>query len=101
MADELLDHTEVDRVIGQVEGWQRSGDRLVRTWQVKGFNGAVQLANVVAYVANRRNHHPDITVHDYNQVTVSVTTHDAGGLTRHDVALARAINDTLETSERE
>lgn len=101
MAEQLLGHVEVDRQLADLQGWQRSGERLTRTWQVKGFNGAMQLANLVAYVANYRNHHPDITVHDYNQVTVSVTTHDAGGLTHHDVALARAVNATAEAPGQE
>ncbi|QVQ50707.1 4a-hydroxytetrahydrobiopterin dehydratase [Spiractinospora alimapuensis] len=79
---QLLDPQTVDNELAALHGWSRDGDTLVRSWQVKGFSGAMQLANVVAYVANQRNHHPDIAVHDYNRVTVTSTTHDAGGITR-------------------
>jgi 4a-hydroxytetrahydrobiopterin dehydratase len=68
---------------------------LRRSWELKGFNGAMQLANVVAYVANRLDHHPDITVHDYKRVTITTTTHSAGGITANDFALARAIESAL------
>jgi 4a-hydroxytetrahydrobiopterin dehydratase len=78
------------------EGWEhRSPQVISRTWEAKGFNGVAQLAGVVAYVANRANHHPDITMHDYNRLTVTSTTHDAGAVTDADLDLAGRINAVL------
>ncbi|RNL84262.1 4a-hydroxytetrahydrobiopterin dehydratase [Halostreptopolyspora alba] len=96
---EVLDAQSVERELSGLSGWARDGDTLTRTWQLKGFSGAVQVANVVAYVANRLNHHPDIRVHDYNQVTVTTTTHDSGGITANDVRLASSVNAALAVAE--
>ncbi|WP_344973929.1 4a-hydroxytetrahydrobiopterin dehydratase [Salinactinospora qingdaonensis] len=92
---ELLSAQAIEQELSELPGWTREGDTLTRTWEVKGFNAAMQLANVVAYVANRANHHPDILVHDYKWVTVTTTTHDSGGITGNDTALARTIEATL------
>lgn len=96
---QLLDPQTVDNKLADLHGWSRDGDTLVRSWHVTGFNGAMQLANVVAYVANQRNHHPDIAVHDYNRVTVTSTTHDAGGITANDLHLAAAVNSALAAGQ--
>lgn len=92
MAD-VLDATTVDRELQQHDGWTRSGDSLTKTWQFKGFGGAMQFANVIAWIANQAGHHPDIAVHDYNRVTVTSTTHDAGGITDHDIALVGHVEE--------
>ncbi|MBB4933783.1 4a-hydroxytetrahydrobiopterin dehydratase [Lipingzhangella halophila] len=96
---ELLDPQTVEKELSDLAGWAREGDTLTRTWQLKGFSGALQVANVVGYVANRLNHHPDIAIHDYNRVTVTTTTHDSGGLTANDVRLASAVNAALTVAE--
>lgn len=96
---ELLDPQTVDHELAGLLGWSRDGDMLVRSWQLKGFNGAMQLANVVAYVANQLNHHPNISVYDYNRVMVTCTTHDAGGITANDLRLATAVNTALAVGE--
>ncbi|MHA6799224.1 4a-hydroxytetrahydrobiopterin dehydratase [Bounagaea algeriensis] len=93
---ELLSTDAVHSALADLGEWQYTGTSLTRTWQRKGFNGAVQVANVVAFAANELNHHPDITVHDYNRVTVTTTTHDAGGVTEGDLALVRRINGMVE-----
>lgn len=93
---EILSNEAVAKELSNLDGWSHENNTLVRTWELKGFNGAVQVANVVAYLANQNKHHPDIAVHDYNQVTVKTTTHDAGGVTANDVELARQINTTVK-----
>ncbi|MBE9374819.1 4a-hydroxytetrahydrobiopterin dehydratase [Saccharopolyspora sp. HNM0983] len=90
---EVLDDAAVDRELATRDGWSRSGSSLTRTWQFKGFGGAMQFANVIAWIANQSGHHPDIAVHDYNRVTVTSTTHDVGGITEHDFALIGRIDD--------
>lgn len=97
MAD-LLNSETIQQELSEISGWQHNDGSIARTWELKGFNGAVQLANVVALVANSAKHHPDISVHDYNKVTVTATTHDAGGVTSNDIGLARRINATLEAA---
>lgn len=93
---ENLSPDAIDRELADLRGWVREDSSIARTWERKGFNGAIQLANVVAYVANELNHHPDIRVHDYKKVTVTTRTHATGGVTEFDVALAKRINTVVD-----
>jgi 4a-hydroxytetrahydrobiopterin dehydratase len=72
--------------------WRREGDTLVRDVECKGFHSAMALANAVADAANEANHHPDIFIHDYKHVRLTLSTHSEGGITENDFALARAID---------
>jgi 4a-hydroxytetrahydrobiopterin dehydratase len=77
----------------QTVAWQREGDAIVLERKFKDFAGAMAFANQVAEAAETADHHPDILVHDWNQVRLSVHTHTAGGLTAADFALARAVDE--------
>jgi 4a-hydroxytetrahydrobiopterin dehydratase len=68
--------------------WQRTGEVISRTYQFKDFPAAMKFVNAVALVAEQVQHHPDIDIR-WNKVTLALTTHDAGGLTEKDFALAR------------
>lgn len=72
--------------------WRREGDAIVRDVELEGFKAAMALANGVADAANEANHHPDILIHDYKHVRLTLSTHSAGGITENDVALARTID---------
>ena len=76
--------------------WQRNGEVISRTFQFKDFPAAMEFVNAVAQVAEQFQHHPDIDIR-WNKVTLALTTHDAGGLTEKDFALARRC-DTLASS---
>ncbi len=69
--------------------WQREGDEIVRTIELKDFAAAMALANRIAEVAEQHNHHPDILIHGWNKVKLSLTNHSAGGLTDTDFKVAR------------
>ena len=71
--------------------WDRDGDELVKVVTRKDFGDAMQFVNAVALIAEGANHHPDIAI-SWNKVTLRVTTHDAGGLSRLDLDLASAID---------
>jgi 4a-hydroxytetrahydrobiopterin dehydratase len=68
--------------------WQRNGEIISRTFQFKDFAVAMEFVNAVALAAEEAQHHPDIDIR-WNKVTLALTTHDAGGLTEKDFALAR------------
>ncbi len=70
--------------------WKRTGNVIARTFAFKDFPAAMEFTNAVASLAEQAQHHPDIDVR-WNQVTLALTTHDAGGLTEKDFALARQI----------
>jgi 4a-hydroxytetrahydrobiopterin dehydratase len=76
------------------DGWTQDGEELTREWRFKDFAGAVSFVNRVAEVAEEANHHPDILIHGWNKVRLTLSTHSEGRVTDADHALAARI-DTL------
>jgi 4a-hydroxytetrahydrobiopterin dehydratase len=72
--------------------WAREGDAIVRDIELANFGEAMALANRVAEAAEAADHHPDILVHGYKHVRLTLSTHSAGGLTGSDFELARTID---------
>ena len=83
-----LGEEQILRALASLPDWKRNGDVITRTFQFKDFPAAIQFVQAVAVVAERAWHHPDIDIR-WNKVTLTLTTHDAGGLTEKDFALAR------------
>jgi len=88
---QLLDDDQIHAAIQRVQ-WSRKGDAIARGWKFDDFTGAIAFVNRVAEAAEAANHHPDIFVHDYNQVRLTLSTHSAGGITDADFALAEKLN---------
>jgi 4a-hydroxytetrahydrobiopterin dehydratase len=86
MADPLSDEAIESRLSGSQ--WQRRDDAIVREVTFDDFAQAIAYVNRVAEAAEAANHHPDISVHGYNHVTLSLSTHSAGGITDADFELA-------------
>jgi 4a-hydroxytetrahydrobiopterin dehydratase len=78
--------------------WRQEGESLVRDYEFKDFAEAMAFVNRVAGAAEDANHHPDILVHGWNKVRLTLTTHDAGGLTDKDRAMAERFDAILGTS---
>jgi 4a-hydroxytetrahydrobiopterin dehydratase len=76
----------------QGKDWRQEGDALVRDFEFKDFAGAMTFVNRVAEIAEQRNHHPDILVHGWNKVRLTLSTHTEGGVTDADHALAQQID---------
>jgi 4a-hydroxytetrahydrobiopterin dehydratase len=87
MAD-LLSEDEIASRLADLE-WEREGDEIVRDWKFEDFAAAMEFVNRVADAAEEANHHPDILVHGWNKVRLSLTNHSAGGLTEPDFAMAK------------
>jgi 4a-hydroxytetrahydrobiopterin dehydratase len=81
----------VESELRAVPHWRQQGQLIVRTFQVKDFAAAIAFLNRVAALAGEAWHHPDLDVR-WNTVRLTLTTHDAGGLTNRDVSLAAAID---------
>lgn len=73
-----------------LKDWTRDGEEIKKTWQLRDFVHAMGFVNSVALLAEKANHHPDIDIR-WNRVTLTLSTHSAGGLTDKDFELARAI----------
>ena len=76
----------------QVKDWRPEGEALVRDFKFKDFAEAMAFVNQVAEIAEERNHHPDILVHGWNNVRLTLSTHSEGGVTDADQALAAQID---------
>lgn len=83
-----------DEIASSLEGsqWQRHGDEIVRDWKLADFAEAMAFVNRVADAAEEANHHPDILIHGWNKVRLSLTNHSAGGLTAADFEMASRID---------
>jgi 4a-hydroxytetrahydrobiopterin dehydratase len=86
-----LSDADIEERLAESE-WRREGDTIVRDIECRGFKSAMELANGVADAANEANHHPDILIHDYKHLRLTLSTHSEGGLTANDFALATAID---------
>ncbi|MBS1871318.1 MAG: 4a-hydroxytetrahydrobiopterin dehydratase [Actinobacteria bacterium] len=72
--------------------WRREGEALVRDRRFPDFAAAIAFVERVAEVAEASNHHPDILVHGWNKVKLTLSTHSEGGITAADVALAQRLD---------
>jgi 4a-hydroxytetrahydrobiopterin dehydratase len=90
MAD-LLSDAEIQERAKQLEGWTVQGKELRLTRKFKGFVEAIAFVNKMVEPAEAAGHHPDLVI-SYNKVDVTLTTHDAGGLTSKDFDLAQVIS---------
>lgn len=80
-------------MLAMLTEWKLADAKLVRELKFKDFNQAFAFMTGVAAEAERINHHPDWS-NVYNRVTISLQTHETGGITDHDIELAQAIDKT-------
>lgn len=83
-----LDETKIQAALAALPNWTRNGPVISHTYEFNDFPAAMKFVNAVAELAEQAQHHPDIDIR-WNKVTLALTTHDAGGLTEKDFALAR------------
>jgi 4a-hydroxytetrahydrobiopterin dehydratase len=90
MSNEKLSKQEVAAGLRKLDGWTVVKGNLHRIFEFKDFRKAFGFMKRVALAADRMDHHPDWS-NSYNKVTVKLSTHSAGGLTKNDFELARRI----------
>ena len=88
---ELLTEPEIAAELASVPAWTRDGASITTVTQRKDFRDSLLYVGAVAYLAESASHHPDVTI-QWNKVTLTLSTHSAGGLTTNDFALARQIS---------
>jgi 4a-hydroxytetrahydrobiopterin dehydratase len=89
----LLSDAEIEERLATVREWRR-GERgaIVRELKREDFASAIAFVDRVAELAEQANHHPDILVHGWNNVRLTLSTHSEGGLTEADFELAARID---------
>ena len=95
----LLKEDEIASRTRMIGPWDYDPEEkmLVRETTFKDFKEAIGFINKLAEVAENINHHPDMTVCEYNRVIVATTTHDKGGITDNDIRIAQEFESILET----
>lgn len=73
------------------KGWKRRSNQVIKSFRFNSFRDAIVFVNRVATLADTHDHHPDIDIR-YCNVTITLSTHDAGGITEKDLALAEQID---------
>jgi 4a-hydroxytetrahydrobiopterin dehydratase len=82
-----LNATQIKAACATVPAWRKRRATITRTFEFKDFPAAIKFVNQVARLAEKAWHHPDLDIR-WNKVTLTLTTHDAGGLTEKDFELA-------------
>ena len=90
----VLSHAEIATHLSTRPDWRIEGGELVRTFKFETFSDAVTFVNQVAEIAEKSNHHPDIDIR-YNRVRLALVSHDAGGLTSNDFAVAAGADNLI------
>ncbi len=85
-----LSSEEITRKLGALNGWAATPQGIAKQYVMDNFLAAMNLVNRTADLAEQAQHHPDIFI-SYNKVTFTLMTHDAGGITEKDFALASRI----------
>ncbi len=91
----VLNQAEIDLALQDLPGWAARGNSIERIFQFSDFVGAMEFVNKIAAAAEAANHHPDILI-NYNKVTLTLVSHDSGGVTQRDIRMAGKINKVAE-----
>jgi len=91
MKRELLTETELTEAVNTLAGWRTEDGWLKRRWEFNDFAEALAFVNKVSDLAEAADHHPDITF-GWGYAEIALKTHDRGGVTDVDIALAEKID---------
>jgi 4a-hydroxytetrahydrobiopterin dehydratase len=87
----LLTQDEIKKNLSSVSGWMQDGNQITKLFQFKDFLEALAFVNKAGAEAEKMNHHPDIFIHSWNKVKITISTHSEGGITKKDFQLAEKI----------
>jgi 4a-hydroxytetrahydrobiopterin dehydratase len=88
---ERLDDEQISSRLAELEGWEREGDAIVKSFKRGDFVGSVRFVDDLVEPAEDMGHHPDVSI-SWDEVRVTITTHSEGGLTANDFELAKRID---------
>ena len=90
-----LEDAEIQSRLGDAPGWEVAGGALTKTFSFGNFVESMQFVNRLAQAAEAAQHHPDIDIR-YAKVTIALSTHDSGGITEKDFAMAQEADAAAE-----
>jgi 4a-hydroxytetrahydrobiopterin dehydratase len=86
-----LDDSAIESRLAELQGWEREGDAITKTFKCGDFVGSVKFVKKLVEPAEDMGHHPDLSL-SWDEVRITITTHAAGGLTENDFELAKRID---------
>jgi 4a-hydroxytetrahydrobiopterin dehydratase len=86
-----LDDSAIESRLAELDGWERDGDAIAKTFKCGDFVGSVKFVKKLVEPAEDMGHHPDLSL-SWDEVRITITTHAAGGLTENDFELAKRID---------
>ena len=89
-----LSQTDIDEELKSLPGWSAVNEKLHKEFQFDSFNQAFGFMTRAAMEIEKMNHHPE-WFNVYNKITIELTTHDAGGITKNDINLAKILNSLV------
>ena len=92
----LLSQIDIANSLSRLTGWAYQNNAIVKDYSFRDFAEALKFVNLVGAQAEGMNHHPDILLHGWNKVTISISTHTSGGVTGKDFTLAEEIEGLLK-----
>jgi 4a-hydroxytetrahydrobiopterin dehydratase len=92
-----LNSTEVRAALANLSGWVADGQAISRTYTCASFRASMAFAERIADYAESVDHHPDLVI-SYKKVTVTWSTHDAGGVTQKDIDAAKATETAFKSA---
>jgi 4a-hydroxytetrahydrobiopterin dehydratase len=90
---QVLNESKIIEKLGTLEGWEYRDKQIGKEYELKDFKEALGFVNKVGERAEQMDHHPDIFLHNWNKVKITVSTHSAGGVTENDFKLAEKIEN--------
>jgi 4a-hydroxytetrahydrobiopterin dehydratase len=87
-----LTQNEITKNISALSGWMQEENQIAKLFQFKDFAEALAFVNKVGAEAEKMDHHPDIFIHSWNKVKITISTHSEGGITKKDIQLAEKID---------
>lgn len=79
-----------------LSGWKYDNEVIYKQFQFRDFIEALSFVNEVGMESEKMDHHPDILMHGWNKVKISISTHSAGGVTELDFQLAKKIEERVK-----
>ena len=91
-----LNLDQINSNLKNLNDWNYENDSITKQFQFKDFIEALTFVNAVGLEAEKMDHHPDILMFAWNKVKITISTHDAGGVTEKDFSLAQKIEERLK-----
>ena len=90
---QVLNESQIKEKLSNLKGWEFKNNQIGKEYELKDFKEALVFVNKVGERAEEMDHHPDIFLHNWNKVKITVSTHSAGGVTGNDFKLAEKIEN--------